>query len=131
MRRPYIPHASFNDHKDITTGIAWRGSPDVLLSTSKVRTFTFSFYSVHLMLNNWIGSKQDSYLIQHVFADAERPTEKANPVCVAYNLTCGNLTLAAADKAFTKSLKANSMCVYLLSVFNVQNSFLIVRSLFG
>lgn len=36
IRRPYIPHASFNDHKDITTGIAWKGSPDVLLSTSKV-----------------------------------------------------------------------------------------------
>lgn len=36
VRRPYIPHASFNDHKDITTGIAWRGCPDVLLSTSKV-----------------------------------------------------------------------------------------------
>ena len=53
--------------------------------------------------------QQDSYLIQHVFADAERPTEKANPVCVAYNLTCGNLTLAATDKASTKSLKANSM----------------------
>ncbi len=33
---PYIPHASFNDHKDITTGIAWRGCPDLLLSTSKV-----------------------------------------------------------------------------------------------
>lgn len=36
VRRPYIPYASFNDHKDITTGIAWRGNPDVLLSTSKV-----------------------------------------------------------------------------------------------
>ncbi|EFX79073.1 hypothetical protein DAPPUDRAFT_52862 [Daphnia pulex] len=79
VRRPYIPHASFNDHKDITTGIAWRGSPDVLLSTSK-----------------------DSYLIQHVIADAERPMEKANPICVTYN-SKGSLTLAAVDKNSKKS----------------------------
>lgn len=46
IRRPYIPHASFNDHKDITTGIAWRGSPDVLLSTSKVNS---SIHSNHLV----------------------------------------------------------------------------------
>ena len=59
MRRPYIPHASFNEHKDITTGIAWRGSPDVLLSTSKVRTLlytTLNFYTFYLMFNNSIGS---------------------------------------------------------------------------
>ena len=41
IRRPYIPLASFNDHKDITTAIVWRGSPDILLSASKV-----SFYKL-------------------------------------------------------------------------------------
>ena len=51
-----------------------------------------------------------SYLIQHVIGDAERPTEKANPVCVAYDCR-GNLTLAAADKSWTKALKATSMLV--------------------
>lgn len=79
VRRPYIPHASFNDHKDITTGIAWRGSPDVLLSTSK-----------------------DSYLIQHVIADAERPMEKANPICVTYN-SKGSLTSASVDRNSKKN----------------------------
>ena len=37
IRRPYVPHASFLEHKDVTTGIAWRGDLDTLLSTSRVR----------------------------------------------------------------------------------------------
>ena len=37
VRRPYIPYAAFTNHKDVATGIAWRGDPDVLLTTSRVR----------------------------------------------------------------------------------------------
>ncbi|CAB0028756.1 unnamed protein product [Trichogramma brassicae] len=38
IRRPYIPFASFNEHKDVATGIAWRGDPQSFLSTSRIST---------------------------------------------------------------------------------------------
>ena len=37
IRRPYVPFATFNEHKDVATGIAWRGDPQSFLSTSRVR----------------------------------------------------------------------------------------------
>lgn len=40
VRRPYIPLAAFNEHKDVVTGMAWRGDPHVFLSTSRVRKFS-------------------------------------------------------------------------------------------
>lgn len=43
IRRPYIPFASFNEHKDVATGIAWRGDPQSFLSTSRVRFYLFFF----------------------------------------------------------------------------------------
>lgn len=56
IRRPYIPFASFNDHTNVTTGIAWKGdNSQILLSTSK-----------------------DSTIYRHVFKDAIRPALKAN-----------------------------------------------------
>jgi len=36
IRRPYIAFASFNEHQDVATGVAWRGDPHIILSTSKV-----------------------------------------------------------------------------------------------
>jgi WD repeat-containing protein 24 len=37
IRRPYIPYISFNQHTNVTTGIAFKGNnPHCLLSTSKV-----------------------------------------------------------------------------------------------
>lgn len=36
VRRPYIPFAAFNEHKDIASGIAWRGDPQIFLSTGRV-----------------------------------------------------------------------------------------------
>ncbi|XP_035919644.1 GATOR complex protein WDR24 [Anopheles stephensi] len=57
LRRPYIPYASFNEHSNVTTGIAFKGNDrHVLLSTSK-----------------------DSTIFKHVFKDATRPAMKANP----------------------------------------------------
>lgn len=56
VRRPYIPYASFNEHSNVTTGIAWKADPHVLLSTSK-----------------------DSTILKHAFKDAQRPGEHANP----------------------------------------------------
>ncbi|XP_034662632.1 GATOR complex protein WDR24 [Drosophila subobscura] len=56
IRRPYIPFASFNEHTNVTTGIAWLGNDShCLLSTSK-----------------------DSTLHKHAFEDATRPALKAN-----------------------------------------------------
>lgn len=43
VRRPYIPFAAFNEHKDVATGVAWRGDPHVFLSTSRVRFLNFYF----------------------------------------------------------------------------------------
>lgn len=56
IRRPYIPFAAFDQHKDVATGVAWRGSPHVFLSTSR-----------------------DCSLVQNVFSDAKRPADAANP----------------------------------------------------
>jgi hypothetical protein len=36
IRKPYLPFAAFESHQDVATGIVWRGSPHILLSTSKV-----------------------------------------------------------------------------------------------
>ncbi|XP_037945419.1 GATOR complex protein WDR24 [Teleopsis dalmanni] len=56
IRRPYIPFASFNEHTNVTTGIAWKGGDShCLLSTSK-----------------------DSTIYKHAFKDAARPALKAN-----------------------------------------------------
>ncbi|XP_018344134.1 PREDICTED: WD repeat-containing protein 24 isoform X2 [Trachymyrmex septentrionalis] len=63
IRRPYIPFASFNEHKDVPTGVAWRGNPQSFLSTSR-----------------------DCTLYHHIFDDAVRPASKANPQSVAINL---------------------------------------------
>lgn len=63
VRRPYIPFASFNEHTNVTTDIEWRGSDsNSILSTSK-----------------------DSTIFKHVFKDAERPAEKANPQGASLN----------------------------------------------
>lgn len=62
IRRPYIPFASFNEHKDIASGVAWRGDPHVFLSTGR-----------------------DCSLYQHSFEDAFRPATKANPQTISLN----------------------------------------------
>ncbi|XP_015122969.1 GATOR complex protein WDR24 [Diachasma alloeum] len=63
IRRPYIPFASFNEHKDVPTGVAWRGDPQSFLSTSR-----------------------DCTLYHHVFRDATRPASRANPQGIALNV---------------------------------------------
>ncbi|XP_034247660.1 GATOR complex protein WDR24 [Thrips palmi] len=62
IRRPYIPFASFQEHKDVATGLAWRGDPQVFLSVSR-----------------------DCTLIHHVFKDATRPADQANPQGISIN----------------------------------------------
>ncbi|XP_030625773.1 GATOR2 complex protein WDR24 [Chanos chanos] len=75
VRRPYIPFATFEEHKDVTTGIVWRHQhdPDFLLSGSK-----------------------DSTLYQHMFKDASRPVDRANPEGLCFGLF-GDLAFAAKE----------------------------------
>lgn len=56
VRRPFIPYASFNEHTNVTTDIAFKGVPDTLISTS-----------------------QDSTIYKHVTKDAQHPALAANP----------------------------------------------------
>uniref|UniRef100_A0A1Y1LB70 GATOR2 complex protein WDR24 n=2 Tax=Photinus pyralis TaxID=7054 RepID=A0A1Y1LB70_PHOPY len=62
IRRPFIPFASFNEHKDVATGVVWRGDPKVFLSSSR-----------------------DCTVFQHAFKDASRPASKANPQGMCLN----------------------------------------------
>ncbi|KAL7979114.1 hypothetical protein Chor_015138 [Crotalus horridus] len=75
IRRPFIPSAMFEEHKDVTTGIVWRHlhDPYFLLSGSK-----------------------DSTLYQHIFKDASQPIERANPEGLCYSLF-GDLAFAAKE----------------------------------
>ncbi|XP_041134014.1 GATOR complex protein WDR24-like isoform X1 [Polyodon spathula] len=75
VRRPFIPFATFEEHKDVTTGIVWRHlhDPGFLLSGSK-----------------------DSTLYQHKFKDASRPVDKANPEGLCFGLF-GDLAFAAKE----------------------------------
>lgn len=71
VRRPYIPYASFTEHTNVTTGIAFKGTdPHVLMSASK-----------------------DSTIFKHSFQDATRPTKLTNPqaTCISLN---GNIIFA-------------------------------------
>lgn len=82
VRRPYIPFGAFNEHKDVATGVAWRGDPDTFLSTSR-----------------------DCTLYQHSFRDATRPACKANPQGMSLNnrgdvvyATKNNVNVSSSNK---------------------------------
>ncbi|XP_056594885.1 GATOR complex protein WDR24 isoform X1 [Triplophysa dalaica] len=79
VRRPFIPFATFEEHKDVTTGIVWRHQHDpyYLLSGSK-----------------------DSTLYQHMFKDASRPVDRANPEGLCFGLF-GDLAFAAKESLMT------------------------------
>ncbi|XP_036366644.1 GATOR complex protein WDR24-like [Octopus sinensis] len=59
IRRPYIPLAAFNRHKDVASGIQWRNSPNILLSCGR-----------------------DGYLCQNIFKEAQHPLDHINRVGV-------------------------------------------------
>ncbi|KAL0882789.1 hypothetical protein ABMA27_016337 [Loxostege sticticalis] len=62
VRRPHVPLATFAEHRDVTTAIAWQASPLTFLSTSR-----------------------DCSLYRHRFTEAAHPVLWANPhgVCVS------------------------------------------------
>lgn len=74
IRRPYIPFAAFNEHKDIASGVAWRGDPHVFLSTSRVsinirkkNRFKVVFFIFTLFSKNFIEWFLWFLLLFHVF----------------------------------------------------------------
>ncbi|KAI5637278.1 WD domain, g-beta repeat domain-containing protein [Phthorimaea operculella] len=62
VRRPHVPLATFAEHRDVTTAIAWQASPHAFLSTSR-----------------------DCSLYRHRFTEAAHPVLWANPqgVCIS------------------------------------------------
>lgn len=60
VRRPYIPFASFVEHKDVVSGLVWRGDPQVFIATSK-----------------------DGVVYQHSFKDAICPADNVNPQSIS------------------------------------------------
>ncbi|CAH0715219.1 unnamed protein product, partial [Brenthis ino] len=60
VRRPHVPLATFAEHRDVTTAIAWQAEPHAFLSTSR-----------------------DCSLYRHRFSEAAHPVLWANPHGVA------------------------------------------------
>ncbi|XP_014208732.1 GATOR complex protein WDR24 [Copidosoma floridanum] len=77
IRRPYIPFAIFEEHTNSPLAIIWRGDPQSLLSSSR-----------------------DQTLYHHVFKDAARPINKANPQGIALNIK-GDIAYACKAVAST------------------------------
>lgn len=64
VRRPYVPLASFDQHKDVATSILFKNQdPHVIVSGGK-----------------------DNYLYQHVFRDAKKPADDLIPTGVALSV---------------------------------------------
>ncbi|CAH1788742.1 unnamed protein product, partial [Owenia fusiformis] len=85
IRRPYIPFAAFKEHKDVVTGIVWKqNDPHVFLSSSK-----------------------DCTLWQHMFKDASRPANSANPVGLSINIR-GDVSHAFSDKLVSGNKSGSS-----------------------
>ncbi|XP_063891924.1 GATOR2 complex protein WDR24 [Helicoverpa armigera] len=74
VRRPHVPLATFAEHRDVTTAIAWLAEPHTFLSTSR-----------------------DCSLYRHRFSSAAHPVLWANPhgVCVSAR---GELAHAAPER---------------------------------
>ncbi|XP_074036380.1 WD repeat domain 24 isoform X2 [Leptinotarsa decemlineata] len=84
VRRPYIPFASFNEHRDTASGIAWRGDPHVFLSCGR-----------------------DFNIYHHTFNDAFRPASKANPQGMSVN-NSGDILYAKKLSALQSNNCSNS-----------------------
>ncbi|XP_040581283.1 GATOR2 complex protein WDR24 [Lepeophtheirus salmonis] len=86
VRRPYLPYATFDYHKDTTTSIIWKNTdPNFILSSSK-----------------------DGFLCLHNFNTANKPAERANPVGICIN-TYGDITHAFPHKKKQSKLSLTSV----------------------
>lgn len=86
VRRPYIPFASFEEHKNVATGIVWRKEDG------------HTFYSCG----------KDNYLYQHVFKDSVRPADKVVPDGLDISVL-GHVSHATKDKSKSLEKKKYSM----------------------
>ncbi|XP_071962071.1 GATOR2 complex protein WDR24-like isoform X2 [Antedon mediterranea] len=84
VRRPFIPLALFEEHKDVVTGLAWREDAQTFISGGK-----------------------DSMLIQHVFKDGKKPEQDASPVGVGMNIY-GTICQAVSRHAFKPDTASSS-----------------------
>ncbi|XP_031630571.1 GATOR complex protein WDR24 isoform X2 [Contarinia nasturtii] len=92
VRRPFIPYASFNEHSNVTTGIAWKADPYVLLSTSK-----------------------DSTIFKHAFKDAQKPSNHANPQGTTFNYRGDFIYSFKTKNQPTNNTSSNSFRAALMS----------------
>ncbi|KAL1497792.1 hypothetical protein ABEB36_008690 [Hypothenemus hampei] len=84
VRRPYIPFAAFNEHRDIASGVVWRGDPNIFLSSGR-----------------------DNTLYHHSFSDAQKPANKANPQGISLNLKG---EVVCSQKVNTSSIGNSNSC---------------------
>lgn len=78
IRRPYIPFAAFNEHKDIASGVAWRGDPHVFLSTSRVNT-TENFNNHCFNYNCFL--RMQHYINTHLKTQVDRQAKQIHREC--------------------------------------------------
>ena len=83
IRRPYIPYATFTEHKDITKGFVWIDA-GTLLSAGK-----------------------DNTLYHHYFDEAVKPMQSANPVALDIS-NPGDIALAYREDIVAKSASHSS-----------------------
>ncbi|KAL7014207.1 hypothetical protein ACKWTF_015799 [Chironomus riparius] len=94
VRRPFIPYASFNEHTNVTTDIAFKGAPDTLISTSK-----------------------DSTIYKHITKDAQHPALAANPQSAAINPK-GEILFVSKSKVKTQPVLTSSSSSLKLSILS-------------
>uniref|UniRef100_A0A915KTS0 GATOR2 complex protein WDR24 n=1 Tax=Romanomermis culicivorax TaxID=13658 RepID=A0A915KTS0_ROMCU len=75
VNRPYIPFATFDEHKDVATGIAWLSDAHQFLSCGK-----------------------DGLLIRHDFKSAIHPLDLASPVGISFS-TYDQIAFAVSNEA--------------------------------
>ncbi|CAG9787002.1 unnamed protein product [Diatraea saccharalis] len=74
VRRPHVPLATFAEHRDVTTAVAWLGGPHSFLSTSR-----------------------DCSLYRHRFVEAAHPVLWANPQALCFSPR-GDIAHAAPER---------------------------------
>ncbi|XP_033106164.1 GATOR complex protein WDR24-like [Anneissia japonica] len=84
IRRPFVPLAMFDEHKDVVTGLAWRDDSHTFISGGK-----------------------DSMLIQHVFKDGKKAEENSSPVGIGMNIY-GTICQAVCKQVLKKDTVSSS-----------------------
>lgn len=85
IRRPFIPFASFEEHRDVTTGtMRYREQFELSLGLT-ITDHIYSFIDMSwnsLDPDKFISVGKDGLILEHHFADAQRPIDYCTPVAV-------------------------------------------------